>query len=95
MVEIVKFGVLSMAKISGLFYALLGLLGGVMFTLVSLVGILVGSDEFKLFSIFGLGGIVLFPVMYGLMGFIMGALMAFFYNFAAKWVGGLEVETKK
>jgi len=32
------------------------------------------------------------PIIYGAMGFIMGALGAFTYNIISNWVGGVEVE---
>jgi len=34
------------------------------------------------------------PVIYGAMGFVMGALSAFLYNVFAKWVGGIEVQVQ-
>lgn len=36
--------------------------------------------------------IFLFPVFYGLIGFIVGGCSALFYNFISKFVGGLELE---
>ena len=32
------------------------------------------------------------PIMYGLMGFVMGAIGALIYNLIAGWVGGIEME---
>jgi hypothetical protein len=37
--------------------------------------------------------VVLFPVFYGVIGFILGVIVAAVYNLAAKWTGGLEFET--
>jgi len=34
------------------------------------------------------------PVIYGAMGFVIGALSAFLYNVFAKWVGGIEVQVQ-
>ncbi len=42
----------------------------------------------------GLGLIVMAPIMYGVMGFIVGVIGAFFYNIVAGWVGGIEVEVE-
>ena len=39
------------------------------------------------------GIIALFiPIVYGVMGFIAGAIGALIYNLMAKWVGGIQIE---
>jgi len=40
----------------------------------------------------GLGAIIIFPICYGIVGGIGGAIGAAIYNLAAGWVGGLEVD---
>ena len=45
-------------------------------------------------GLFGTLAIVTLPIFNGVMGAIMSALSAVFYNLAAMWVGGLEVETE-
>ena len=40
----------------------------------------------------GLGAIIIFPIIYGILGFIVGAFGALIYNLVAKWIGGIEVE---
>ena len=37
-------------------------------------------------------GIVMVPIFYGMIGFIIGAVGALIYNLVAKWVGGIEIE---
>lgn len=39
-----------------------------------------------------IAGIVVLPIFYGVIGFIIGALGALVYNLVAKWVGGIEIE---
>jgi hypothetical protein len=39
-----------------------------------------------------IGLAILFPVIYGVMGFIAGMISALLYNLMAKWVGGVEME---
>ena len=35
---------------------------------------------------------ILMPLLYGLMGFVIGAIGTLLYNLFAKWVGGFELE---
>ena len=41
---------------------------------------------------FGMG--ILMPVIYGVMGFILGVIGAAVYNFVARWIGGIELEVE-
>jgi hypothetical protein len=99
MMVIRKIGVVSAAKIFGALYAGLGLVFGVIFALFSMVAGLAtmsqseGGPPAGLGAIFGVGAIVLFPILYGVIGLIGGALSAALYNLFANMVGGLEIET--
>ena len=42
----------------------------------------------------GVGFAIFAPIMYGVMGFLVGVIGAFLYNVVAKWVGGIEVEVE-
>ncbi len=79
-----RIGVLSFAKIYGAIGAIIGFILGLV---VSLVGVAAGS-----FGAFGVFSIVILPIIYGLLMFIMGAVSAFLYNVIAKRVGGVELE---
>ncbi len=41
-----------------------------------------------------LGFGIFMPVIYGVMGFIGGIIMAALYNLTARWIGGIEVEVE-
>ena len=88
--------VLSLAKILGSIYAGLGLIFGIIFAGIALLGMgpmTHGSEAPALLGLLMGGGAVVFlPVAYGLMGFIGGLIVGTIYNFVAKIVGGLEVE---
>ena len=43
-------------------------------------------------AFFGVGSIILFPIAYGIMGFIGGLITAVLYNILAGFVGGIEME---
>jgi hypothetical protein len=88
----------SLAKIFGLLYAGLGLLIGAVVTLVALVGSgLAAAGEkspIPLFGLFfGVGAIVLLPILYGFFGFVGGLVWSGLYNLAARWTGGVVLET--
>jgi hypothetical protein len=97
MVKIKKIGILSLGKILGILYALLGLILGAFITLFALITPAFSSTSAPgMFgALFGVGAIILLPIFYGVMGFVMGLIMALLYNLVASWVGGLEVETEK
>ncbi len=90
-------------KILGLLYACFGLLllpfiafGGLMGVFASHAGQLQNASAPPPAVI----GAVMFgmaigaPILYGLMGFLGGVIMAALYNLFARWVGGLEVEVE-
>lgn len=82
----------SLAKISGIIYALFALvvlLIGTLFTLLNPNA----NDPGLGLLVKGLG--IALPLIYGLVGFISGALVAVVYNFVAKLTGGVKIETGK
>ena len=95
---ITKIGVWSAAKLSAALYAAIGLLMGLIIGLISMVGAgIAASQEAQemppwLVPLFGVGAIVFAPIMYGLMGLVLGALTAAIYNLVARMVGGLELD---
>lgn len=71
---------------------LVGLLVGLMFTVLALVGSVSGQGEAGVGGlIIGFAGAVFMPLFYGVAGFIGGALFAFMYNIVAGMFGGVIV----
>jgi hypothetical protein len=97
MVKIEKIGVSSAAKIYGVTLGILGFVIGIFYALFlsAFSGIL--GESFPIEGAGGLGliMIIVFPIMYGILGFIMGALGAVIYNFVASKMGGLEIQLSK
>jgi hypothetical protein len=85
-------GVMSVAKLMGLLYGCLGLIFAPIFLVVGLVGSFAGSDKIPLAGVFGVVFAILMPLLYGAMGFVMGAIGALLYNVLANWVGGFELQ---
>ena len=89
----------SAFKVGLAVYALLGLVVGICMALFSMVaGSLTGmagadAPTAKMLGFgMGFGAIIIFPIMYGIVGGVGAALGALIYNLVAGWVGGLEVE---
>jgi hypothetical protein len=93
-----KIGVLSLGKMMGVTYALLGLLVGGVFALISLAGagIASASDEGAVpafvSAMFGVGAVIVLPIFYGVMGFISGLIGALIYNVVSGMIGGVELD---
>lgn len=91
-----RFGVLSVGKMMGLTYALIGLIFGAIFSLLAVMGAAfsAAADDSAGMAgmLFGAGAIIIVPIFYGLIGFIGGLLTAAIYNLVAGIGGGVEVE---
>ncbi len=97
-----RFSVLSVAKMQGLLMFVIGLFIGVIYGLVFMIfgaamTALLPQSEGQAMG--GVGTIVMgliimiaFPIFYGFMGFIGGAIGALVYNLAAGIVGGVRFE---
>ena len=92
-------GPLSVGKICFAMYALIGLLAGLF---IASFGFLLSSAASSspdntwplamLGPFMGIGAIIIFPIVYGVIGFISGVIFAAFYNVVARMMGGIEVE---
>ena len=88
-----RISVRSCAKVLAGIQAAIGLVLGVIFTLVAILGGASGGAEMAgLGFVFGIGAIVLMPIFYGVIGFVSGGVMAYVYNKTVKWTGGLKVD---
>ena len=90
----------SAFKVGMVVYAFLGLIVGICVALFSMVAGSLGSlagdggvpGARALGFGFGFSAIIIFPILYGIIGGIGGVIGAAVYNLAAGWVGGLEVD---
>lgn len=88
-----KIGVGSAAKVYGLTLGLLGIFIGIIYALIfSFIGTFANEEIPMMGAGLGIFMLILIPIVYGILGFIIGALGAFIYNFVAKKFGGLEIE---
>ena len=98
-----KLGILSFAKIQGVMGFVIGLIIGVIYGLIIIAYSLLGASMLKGDSALAIGGggvvvgivaMIAFPIMYGIIAFIGGALGALIYNIFAGMVGGVEIEVE-
>jgi hypothetical protein len=82
------------AKVMGTLYALLGFIIGVCVALVSLAGGLASARLGGFGLGFGIGAIIVAPILYGVIGFLITLLGAALYNWAAGRVGGIQIQTE-
>ena len=94
-----RIGALSCGLTLGCVYGLLGVLIGLFVAAFSLLG--AGMAQLAEADgpaggfaglMFGMGAIVIFPIFYGVIGFVGGVLSALLYNLVAGVTGGIEVE---
>lgn len=90
-----RIGPVSCAKISGLLYAVVGLVVGAFFSLAALAGSVASDTAGAGFAaILGVGAIIAFPILYGCLGFVSTLVGAAIYNVAAGAVGGIEMDVQ-
>ena len=88
-----RVGPLSCARIVAVLDAIIGLFIGAGLSLMALVGGLgSGAEGAAVGVIFGVGAVIIVPVMYGCFGFVVALVMAWLYNVLADMVGGVEIE---
>lgn len=82
--QIRRFGVFQTAMVMGVLYVLIG----VIFLPFFYIAASFAPEE----TGFGTGFAIAMPLIYGVAGFIFGALGSALYNLVAGWVGGIEIE---
>jgi len=88
---------MSTARISAVMGVIWGLVVGIMIVLGLSVADFTGR-MFQGFEMMGMGpavgiaGLIIFPISYGIAGFIGGYLFAWLYNWVAKKFGGVKVD---
>ncbi|MDR3385725.1 MAG: hypothetical protein P4L92_01630 [Rudaea sp.] len=89
-----RIGVLKLAIFEGAMMAAFGLLAAFF---VMLFGAMLGSVNHNasvLGAVGGIAALIIFPIMYGVFGFIAGAIGAALYNLIAGIVGGIEIDVE-
>ncbi len=98
-VKLRKIGVTSLAVIQSIIGAFMGIIVALLFGFMisgmnALAGFAGMEDSFPVMN-FGIIGIFIFPIMYGILGFIGGLILGLLYNLAAGLFGGIELELQE
>lgn len=97
MAQLKRFGVMSVAKLYAILMAVFGFVVGLFVAILTFIAGIVNSAAFGFDSAalsfgFGLASIIIFPIIYAILGFVCGAIMAFLYNIVAGKIGGIEMD---
>ena len=89
-------GALSCAKVVASLYVMVGVFIGALISLGSMAGGMASDSPFMagLGTAIGLGAIIVLPIVYGGLGFVMTLIGAWLYNIAAGIVGGIEIDVQ-
>jgi hypothetical protein len=89
---------LSFAKIAGTLYAIMGLVFGCIVSLIALAGGFASAGQASQFAnvgaMVGVGAIIILPIVYGGLGFVVMLVAAALYNVVAGLVGGIELDVQ-
>lgn len=84
-----RIGVGSAARVYGLTLGFLGIFVGIIYAVI--FSFMPGFSDVPGGG-FGIMMLIIIPILYGVAGFVIGALGAAVYNYVAKKFGGLEIE---
>ena len=84
--------VLSLGKVYTVLMAIIGLFTGIYY---AVLGISFGVRQGFSGAWLALFNIIITPVYFAIIGFVIGVICALLYNIVAKWVGGIKLEFEK
>lgn len=92
---------LPLGKMLGSIYGIMGFIFGLFFAAMSVMfsglrAAAPGSQAMPWWfgSMFGVGAVIILPILYGAMGFVGGLISAALYNALAKRIGGVVIEAE-
>jgi hypothetical protein len=100
--QIKKLGVLSVAKMYAVLGFVMGLIIGIMYLIFGLIfGAMMmgmagrnGAAAGGFSVLWGIVGLIFFPIFYSIVSFVAGAIGALIYNLCAGFIGGIEIEVE-
>ena len=91
-IKIKRFEPLQLGKMFALLHGMIGLIFLPIVLLFSLIASKLPPTQRVGAMAMGIGFMLFMPIMYAVMGFLVGVIGGCLYNLFAKWIGGIEVE---
>jgi len=85
---------LQLGKMLAVLYGILGLIFIPFFLFMTALTSQIPAEQRTGIVAMGAGFAICAPILYAIMGFIIGIIGAFIYNLVAKFIGGVEVEVE-
>jgi predicted tellurium resistance membrane protein TerC len=93
-IKIKRFEPLQLGKMLALLHGMIGLIFLPIVLFFSLIASKLPPTQRVGVMAMGIGFMLFMPIMYAVMGFLVGVTSGWLYNLFAKWIGGIEVEIK-
>jgi hypothetical protein len=92
-----RVGVWSVSRMNGALTAVFGLIAGLLLACFALVGAGFARQNPDMPSFLGgtavgIGAVIFLPILYGVLGLVVGAIGAALYNLLAGIIGGVEID---
>ena len=91
-IKIKRFEPLQLGTMFALLHGMSGLIFLPIVLFLSLIAPKVPPTQRVGVMAMGIGFMLFMPIMYAVMGFLVGVICGWLYNLFAKWIGGIEVE---
>jgi hypothetical protein len=87
---------LSCAKVAGVLYLIMGFVFGAFVSLAGMLGgMATGVERGGFFgAVFGMGAIIVLPLLYACLGFVMTLVLTWLFNVVVGITGGIEVDVR-
>ena len=96
-IEIKKLDILSVAKIYAIIGAIIGFVIGIITAIVVISGggiFMMGLGTMSGLAIaIGVLSIIIMPIIYGIIGFLVGLIFSWLYNVIAERIGGIKFQS--
>ena len=84
-----------MAKLLTIIMAFIGIIAGTLYAFIGAIYDVLTSNSVNLGTALAFLALLGMPIIFGLVGFLTGAIGALIYNLVARWFGGIELEIEQ